>query len=372
MLEREKRKLEKIAEENGLSKSMITEEVRKTCDKIREQEAKKEDDEKKLSEENIQLRAYRRVRHGIKKVIYRLQKRQKGMIICRFLDTRDFDKNAFKRSMSAKVTNPKEALSEGFVDEEGYPLYPYGTNKGKRIDMTRIKSLGKAIGYIVETNEDGEEVGRLKHILISTEQSEDNIPVTQLGEISLNEGKPKDKDENFPYSNEVPMWYNAGVIDSNQRPPYTKSEIAMVLSQWNAVLGDENTEAIRNSDDLYNFREKYESKQRGDENSYRFCFAPVIVGNINIQKLPNGEINKYKDTTVTLELIEDSDYPDNINLFLPWEHLQGLSIEPGMTGIAVLQAYDYKKGEPDPRWHLGGFLPAQDDIDVSEFFMRQE
>ena len=59
-----------------------------------------------------------------------------------------------------------------------------------------------------------------------------------------------------------------------------------------------------------------------------------------------------------------------LNVYVPKEMLKGLAMHEDDQGIFVLQSSSYKdkEGNDKYQWHLGGFLPVDDDVDVEEFF----
>lgn len=355
MLEREKIKLEQFAEENGLSLSMMTQKVREIYDDLSREDLNKPEDER-LSDVAKEIRAYRRARHAFKREARSLQKSVDGMIVCRYPDN-DFLRNRYRYCMRTAADNKEKALQQGLINEAGEPIY-----NGEVLDKNNLKPYGRALGYTISKDDEGNEEMHPFYAVIDSTVSEKVIPVCQIGKIAINEGDSQQK--NFRYAQGNDVWYNAGAINDGQKAPYTESEINNILGQWSKAfaLEDYDIPTVKTFEELSAFKEQHASKERGDEYSFDFVFAPMIV-----QGVTKKEGDPYSDVNVILEMMEDTPYTQTISLFMVPEHLQGLKMEPGMAGIAVLQSLQHKKGK-EPYWHLGGFLPADEEVNVAKFF----
>ena len=355
MLEKEKTRLENFAKENGLSLKMMTQKVQEIYDEISEKDLKKPEDER-LDDKSKMIRAYRRARYAFKREARSLQNSVEGMIVCRYPDNA-FVRTRYRFCMSQAEKNREEAIAKGYINEDGDPIYD-----GKKLDLSKMRPFGRALAYtMVEKN--GKKIPKPVFVIIGPKNSEKNIPVCQLGKLSLGEATSQEK--NFRYATGNDVWYNAGAINDDYKAPYTASELTMILTQWSQALDTEEyvVPKIKTFEELEEFKKEFKSTERGDEHSFDFCFAPMTV-----QGISQKENDLYSNVTVTLEMREDSQYLETINVFVVPEHLQGLCIEPGVAGVAVLQAFDNSKKGDKTQWHLGGFLPVTEDVEISKFF----
>ena len=354
MLERERIRLEQFAKENGLSLSMMTQKVREIYDDLTKADFEKPEDER-LSDVAKQIRAYRRARHAFKREARSLQRSVDGMIVCRYPDS-DFIRSRYRYCMRMAKENREEAIQKGFINEAGNPIY-----NGEELDKTKLKPYGRAVGYKIIEDDEGNVETVPFFAIISPKVSENIIPVCQIGKIAINEATSQQP--NFRYSTGNDVWYNAGAIDDGRKPPYTESELNQILGQWSKAFDSDDYEipTIKTYEELEAFKEQYAYKNQKDEHAFDFCFAPMIV-----QGITKNDNDPHSNVVVTLEMMEDTRYTQTISLFMVPEQLQGLKMEPGMAGVAVLQSTQYKDKEPE--WHLGGFLPADEEVDVAAFF----
>lgn len=364
MLEREKELTEKFAKDNGLPISMVNNEAEAIYADLTNKDLQKPEEDR-LSDNARMIRAYRRVRYAFKKKAKSLQNSVEGMIVCRYPDN-DFNKSQYRIAKMKARKNKDEAIQQGFINEQGQPLYRFGDKVGQPITKADLKPVGKAAAYLMVENETGEKVPEPRFVMISKRNSEDNIPVCQVGKLSVTEPSKNQKvEEKFRFSNKNTMWYNAGGVDSGRKAPYTESELTNILTQWSLAFDSDKfvVPKVKDSMELEQFKNDFMSVDRKDEHIYDFCFAPMQV---DLIKIPEGDEIEYANVVVVLSFSDM--YSEAISIFVTPEHLQGLKIEENSHGIAVLQISDYSKGEPNPQWHLGGFLQVDDEVDIDKFF----
>lgn len=303
-------------------------------------------------------RALRRARGGFRAIASKMKNSKDGMIVCRFRDS-DFARGQYNRAKRIEATEGLEAaIKKGVMNKEGQPIFKYGSDAGKVI--AEPSAFGGAAGYFIDYD-NGERIITPKYINIGKDHVENNIPICQMGRIAANDAKKVQP--NFPYSKEVSMWYNASTLDPQHRAPYDADEIMEILSDWNNAFGSE-IPAITTEVDLMDFGREY-CCIKGDDHKYDFCYLPGRIVQIVVPK------TQYDDIRVVIEFLDYSTFQDRvINTFIPRGAFQGLFLQEDLLGICVLQSYDFQGNEENTmhRWHLGGFLPVNNDVEVERFF----
>lgn len=310
-------------------------------------------------------RAYRRVRGAFRKKARSMANSESGMIVCR-MSNKDFDRNQYDYAMRILLKDGKEqALAQGFVNKDGNPIYRFGDKTGQVIlndnnEPGRPGASGRAIGYTFKTDDEGNLTDvQSRYIIISKRKVDDHIPVCQIGNLSISVAD--DKQANFPYSDNNFAYYNDSSLSAINQPPYNTDEVNFILHQWNEAFGD-NFTIVSNVNDLETFKNEHAYSKDHKENEYDFCVVAGIVGEI----FPS-QYGKYGNSSVTIEFVDyETLETDTLRMFVPEEMLQGLCMAEDDQGIFVLQV---SKGKNDiVMWHLGGFLPVADDVDVEAFF----
>lgn len=303
-------------------------------------------------------RALRRARGGFRIIAAKMKDSKDGMIVCRFRDY-DFDRGQYNRAKRIEANEGlEEAIKQKVMNKDGQPIYKYGENIGKVI--AKPTATGGAAAYFIDYDH-GERIITPRYINIGKDQVENNIPICQLGRISANDAKKIQPD--FPYSKEVGMWYNASTLDPEHQAPYSADEIMQILSDWNTAFGTD-IPAITTEADLTDFG-RDNCCIKGNDHRYDFCYLPGRIVQIVVPQTP------YDDIRVVIEFLDYNTLQDRIiNTFIPQGAFQGLFLQEDLLGICVLQSYDFKGNEENTlhRWHLGGFLPVQSDVEVERFF----
>lgn len=351
IVEKEKLKTAKFAEKYGLSEAMIETEIQNIYNSL------KSDDF--ASDNDRMIRAIRRGRGAFRRKAQQLAKAKEGMIVFRCQDY-DWDRRQYNQAMAKEAKNGREeAIKQGFMNEEGQPLYKNGQDKGKVIKAP--KANGSAVGYFCTIdNKTKKEVIKPKFIAINDRLVDDNIPVCQMGQIAGSKGTKSNKD--FQYSEDKTIWYNASTIDDEHKAPYSEEDLSVILADWDKAFGDKIPK-LTSFEELLDYGEEHCRRKSKDEHLYDFCFIPGVISSID---KPETE---YENIRVNIEF---TDYEDDeihyIGVYLPPGHLKGLSMEEGSVGICALQAYNFSNDADNIYWHLGGFLNAQDDVSVEKFF----
>lgn len=355
----EKKANEKFAEKNNLSIDEMNLKAQEVYDEL--------DANKFASDDARWARAYRRVRGAFRKKARSMSNSVDGMIVCR-MTNRDFDRNQYDYAMRTLNKDGLEsAISQGLVNKDGNPIYRWGDSAGKVIlnenkEPGRPQASGRAIGYTFEKTADGEYKNiDPRFIIISKRKNDDTIPVCQVGRLALSISD--DKQKGF-FSGNHSAYYNDASISNEYKAPYSYDEIQEILGQWNQAFGD-NLNVISNAVDLREFGENHAYSKDNKECEYDFC---VIPG--NVAAISPGP-TKYHNDTVVLEFMDYVELETSIlNVYVPKEMLKGLEMHEDDQGIFVLQSSSYKdkEGNDKYQWHLGGFLPVDDDVDVEEFF----
>lgn len=304
-------------------------------------------------------RALRRARGGFRVIASKMKNSQDGMIVCRFRDA-DFDRSQYNRAKRVEALEGREAaIQQGLMNKDGQPIYKYGNNIGKVI--TEPSAYGGAAGYFIEYNH-GEKIITPRYVNIGQKYIENNIPICQIGRISANDAKKIQT--GFPYSKEVGVWYNASTLDPEHQAPYNAEEVMEILSDWNEAFGTD-IPAITTQIDLADFGREHCHITKNDGHEYDFCYLPGRIVQIVVPQ------TQYDDIRVVIEFLDSNTLEDRvINTFIPRGAFQGLFLQEDLLGICVLQSYDFANNKEDTqhKWHLGGFLPVNSDVEVEKFF----
>lgn len=349
IVEKEKSKTIKYAKKYGLSQAMIETEIQNIYNSLNPSDFNSDDDR--------MIRAIRRGRGAFRRKAQQLSQAQEGMIVFRLPDY-DWDRRQYNQAMAEEAKNGREeAIDKGLMNENGQPIYQYGNDKGKVIKAPTAN--GNAVGYFCTLDKKTDkEIITPKFIAINDRVVDDLIPVCQIGQIAGSEGNTVNKD--FPYSKEKTVWYNASTIDDEHKAPYSKEDLSVILTDWNKAFSD--IPKLTSFNDLLKYGKEHCRKKSKDKHLYDFCFIPGIISSID---KPETE---YENIRVNIEFEDDeNDEISYIGVYLPPGHIKGLSMEEGSLGICVLQAYNFKDDD-NIYWHLGGFLNAQDDVSIEEFF----
>lgn len=351
IVEKEKAKTVKFAEDHGLSLSMIEDEIETIYEKLNPEDFDSDDDRK--------IRAIRRGRGVFRRKASQLGKAQEGMIVFRYRDY-SFDRDQYNRALAEEIkTGREEAIKNGFINKNGEPLYQYGNSKGKVIKSP--KANGSAVGYFCTIDKKtNKEIIEPKYIAINERLVNDKIPVCQMGKIAGSVGKSATKD--FPFTKDKTVWFNASTIDDEHKAPYSKEELAVILTDWDKAFGDK-VPKIATYEELLDYGDEHCLRKGDKKHQFDFCFVPGIISSIDTPE------TEYESTRVNIEF---SDYDEGkthyVSVFLSPGQLKGLCMEEGSIGICALQAYNFSSDLDDPYWHLGGFLCAKDDVPIEEFF----
>ena len=342
---------EKFAEKYGLSIEQLN--------KAAEEEYEKLNPEDFPSDDARKGRALRRARGGFRAIAAKMKNSKDGMIVCRFRDS-DFARNQYNRAKRVEANEGTEAaIKQKLMNKEGQPIFQYGNDIGKVI--AKPTAFGGAAGYFIDYK-DGERIITPKYISIGENYVNNEIPICQLGRLSVNNGKKVQ--ENFPYSDDNIVWYNASTLDDDHQAPYSAEEIVQILSDWNEAFGT-SIPAITTRDELADFGREHCQITKDDGHQYDFCYVPARIA----QVMPIT--NPYEDVRVVIEFLDSETLEDEIlNVFIPQGAFQGLYLQEDRLGICILQSYDFsnKKDDTQHKWHLGGFLPVQNDVEVERFF----
>lgn len=304
-------------------------------------------------------RALRRARGGFRAIASKMKNSKDGMIVCRFRDS-DFARNQYNRAKRVEATEGlEEAIKQKLMNKDGQPIFQYGSDIGKVI--TEPTAFGGAAGYFIDY-QNGERIITPRYINIGKNHVENNIPICQSGRISANEAKKIQT--GFPYSKDVGVWYNASTLDPEHQAPYNAEEVIQILSDWNAAFGT-SIPAITTRMELADFGREHCHITKDDGYQYDFCYVPARIVQIVVPK------TQYDDIRVVIEILDYDTLDDQtLNTFIPQGAFQGLFLQEDLLGICVLQSYDFQNKQEDTqhRWHLGGFLPVQNDVEVERFF----
>ena len=351
----EKKATLKFAEDNNLSIDELNLEVKKIYDSYNPEDF--------ATDDARWARAYRRVRAAFRKKARSMGNAVDGMIVCR-MTNRDFDRNQYDYAMRTLQKDGLDAaISFGLVNQDGQPIYQWGNNKGSVIvdkdgNPGRPLASGRAIGYTFAKNDDGSYKNiEPRYIVISKDRTDSSIPVCQIGKLALS--ITDNKQENFKYAKNNTAYYNDASVSSLHKAPYTSEEVNEILVQWNEAFGDKFS-VISNVKQLNDFKETHAFSKDTKENEFDFCVIPGTVAAIS----PGG---KYSNATVLIECVDyDTLETQILSIFIPETMLQGLAMAEDDQGIFILQVNKFK--EDNYRWHLGGFLPIDDSVDVEQFF----
>lgn len=303
-------------------------------------------------------RALRRARGGFRAIAAKMKNSRDGMIVCRFRDS-DFARNQYNRAKRVEATEGLEAaIQQKLMNKDGQPIYQYGNDIGKVI--AEPTAFGGAAGYFI--NDNNGRVVTARYINIGKDHVDNNIPICQVGRISTNDAKKVQT--GFPYSKDVSVWYNTSTIDADCKAPYNAEEVIQILSDWNEAFGT-NIPAITTRSELADFGREHCNITKDDGHQYDFCYVPARIVQIVVPK------TQYDDIRVVIEFLDYDTFEDQtINTFIPRGAFQGLFLQEDLLGICVLQSFDFlnKKDDTQHRWHLGGFLPVESDVEVERFF----
>ena len=350
----EKQANEKFAQRNNLSIDEMNAKAQEVYDQL--------DANKFANDDARWARAYRRVRGAFRKKARSMGNAMDGMIVCRMAN-RDFDRKQYDYAMGECERKGKdEAIAKGLVNKDGQPIYQWGNNKGKVIvdengEPGRPLASGRAIGYTFEKNDEGEYVSiDPRFIVISKKKVDNTIPICQVGKVALS--LMDDSQEGF-FSDNYSAYYNDASISNVQKSPYSYDEVNDILTQWNLAFKD-HFSIVSSVKDLTSFVQNHAYSKDNKECEYDFC---VIPGNV-VEVAAGG---RYSNAGVTLEFIDyDTLETSILTSYIPQPMLKGLDMQDDDKGIFVLQvSLDNNNKE---RWHLGGFLHVDDDVDVEQFF----
>lgn len=355
IIKKEKVKTKIFAEANGLSFAMIEDEIENIYNSLNPDDFESDDARK--------VRAIRRGRGAFKKQASQLKRAQDGVIVFRFRDYA-FDRDQYNMAKSTeKRFGREQAIQKGFLNKEGEPIYQYGMNKGKVIEAPRAN--GSAVGYFCTIDKKTQkEVIKPKYFAISEKIVNDEIPVCQMSKIAGNIGKTANK--NFPYTKDKMIWLNATSLDNDHKAPYSEEDLSVILTDFDKAFGD-FVPKLTSFEELLDYGDECCNRNtKNDPHQFDFCFIPGVISEIGTPE------TEYDDIKVSIEFV---DYETNethyITMYLPKGQVKGLHMEEGSIGICALQAYSFNDHD-DPRWHLGGFLCAKDDVDVEKFFGVEE
>lgn len=332
------------------------------------------EDDPEATHERRMARAIRAGQGYFRKFLRKLGKAKPGMLICRHrtIGFDQFQINIAKRYVDEH--GEEKAIADGYLNEAGKYLYTSGGNKGKPVG--KPKSFTHLTGYTKTTDAKGNNYYDLRCFIVREDEIHKPIPMCQYSKIAAGEGKsPK---ENYPHSDDNVCFYNGGVADTEIATPYDEDAFLDIINTWNEVIDEMHF--CNNFNELLDYGSKYAAilGDKNDKHAYDFCIVPGICSEILVNdknkdeddSLPKDERDwhkTYMDRNVGISIIDPITYDmHDISCFVSYDDMKGLAIDDGMQGLFVLQAYK-KEGDSWCRWHLGGFLPVDDVIDLGEF-----
>ena len=138
IVEKEKARTAKFAEKYGLSQTMIETEIQNIYNSLNPNDF--------ASEDARMIRAIKRGRGAFRRKAQLLANAQEGMIVFRSQDY-DWDRRQFNFAMAEEAKHGREeAIKKGLMNNDGQPIYQFGSDKGKPI--FKPAANGNAVGYI--------------------------------------------------------------------------------------------------------------------------------------------------------------------------------------------------------------------------------
>lgn len=338
------------------------------------------EDDPELTHERRMARAIRAGQGYFRKYLKKLNDAKPGMLICRHR-TVGFDQ--FQIDVAKRYVDEhgrEKAIEDKYMNEAGKYLYTSGDKTGKPID--RPNSFTNITGYITTVDAKGNKYHDLRCFSVNEKEIHKIIPVCQYSKIAAGEGNKQR--EGYPHSDKNLLFYNGGMVDSTVEVPYDEESFLDIITTWNDVIDEMHF--CSDFTELLNFGEEYCNvlSDKNNEHVFDFCIVPGICSEILVNNktkdedlsLPSSEQDWNKDfinREVNVTIINPETYDmHDITIFASYDAMQGLAIDDGMQGLFVLQAFKNKEDDQWCRWHLGGFLPADDMIDLGKLLSDSE
>lgn len=363
--EKQERKIKDYCERNSINEDDLIGKIEEKYSELEENgELFYEGDPEKTHD----LRMARAIRAGqgsFRRFIRNLRNAKPGVLICRHRDV-GFDQ--FQVNKAKKYSDDNgiaKAIADGYMDKDGHPLYTSGPNKGQPVP--KPESYTRITGYVTTEDNKGNKVHDLRCFSVGENVIHKKIPMCEHIRISYGDGTKKAKD--YPYTEEPLLFYNDSGIINEQAGPYGEEDLAEILEVWNSLFDD--LHFCSTFADLSDFKDKhcYDMQAKNKEEMFTFCTVPAMCAEIYID--PEYEDKTYQDYSVTITMLEANGDMHDLTCYVSHDAIQGLHLEEGLQGIAVMQAYKTKT-DSYTKWHLGGFLPISDDIVVEEYFAPTE
>ncbi len=364
--EKQERKIKSYCERNSINESDLIERIEnKYAELVSNGELAVDGDEAKTHDLRV-ARAIRAGQGSFRRFIRNLRNAKTGFLICRHRDV-GFDQSQINRAEKYKDDNgmPK-AIADGYMDEDGHHLYTFGPNKGQPVP--KPESYTRITGYVTTEDDKGNKFHDLRCFSVGENAIHKTIPMCEHAKISYGAGTKAAKD--YPYTEEPLLFYNDGGVINDQAGPYDEDELTDILLTWNELF--ENLHFCSTYKDLTMFQVEhyYDLEAKNKEEMFTFCTIPAMCAEIYID--PDYEDKSYQDYMVTITMLESNGDMHDLTCWVSRDAMQGLHIEEGLQGIAVMQAYKTKTDDNWVRWHLGGFLPVSDDVIIEEYFASEE
>lgn len=360
--EKQESKIKEYCERNSIKESDLKEQIEAKYEELEKNgELIVEDDPEKTHERRM-ARSIRAGQGYFRRFIKNLRDAKPGMLICRH---RDIGFDQFQINIALKYRDENgiaQAIEQGYMNDKEQCLYTSGVNVGKVIP--KPKSYTRITGYITTTDKKGNKFHDIRCFSVNEDAIHKRIPMCEHVRVSYGEGTKELK--GYPYTKEPLLFYRDSGVIADQSGPYDENELAEILEAWNELIDD--LHFCPTFKDLVEFQGSFFQNLRDKENknAFTFCTVPAMCAEIYVD--PEDEDKTYIDRMVTITMLETNGDMHDLTCFVPLETLQGLNIEEGMQGLAVLQAYKTKEEDTFTKWHLGGFLPISDDIVIEEYF----
>lgn len=318
-IELEQQKNAKFAEENGIEQEELDAIFKEIYEGMPSD----------MNENTKTLRSLRKTRGSLKRLVqsgYRMD----GFLLMKFKANR-YARYAFNQVKKfVEQHGEQEAIKKGYINKEGKYLHIKGYNKGKIIDENY--ATANAVGIF---QEDDKVVPR--EIKIYNDTIHKNVvPVCKETKFTLKEGNAS----KVVKGTKAQTFKNAIVTDDTDA--FDDDTIDVYLNYVKQFFGDIIFDSFA---DLLIY---LESKN----------FDPNVFGVIEGECVDiRTNSDPTQDVVVNFEVGEE-----DINVWYTPIELAGLNIYDGAYGYVFVNAYKSKEGQIS--YHVGGFLPISEEVDL--------
>lgn len=319
----------KIAEKSGVSEEEFNDLYQQACTELEGQG---------LTEKQLKSRASKRIRGLLRRAQNNKLMSSNGFIIARFPNN-DFAKIAWNKVENYIATyGIDKAEADGYVNEDGDFLYPFGFNKGQPIDLNSI--YGSAYGIF--ENEKGDYEGRFVSIGNYVIKENREVPIGTEATIRYKEADKKDQ----KFEKNMIYFDSATVLEPDYL--YDENEIDNLVSTIKNIFG---------KDIMYDdYEELCEFLEKESSDKFNLGCIPATCIDIGVRDDPTQNI------PLTFEVGEDEfGLPtDTITFWCDPGIFRGLNVQFGLDGLLLVHGRMYKE---ELRLDICGFIP-QNDVDL--------